>query len=976
MKESLPIAHEVIQTYRKSPRLKTAFGTDELGGMQVHNAIRRSGITPARRGNILRSAPSVHLTDVNVILYIDLPQGRAYDLFEWDGEKESVFSMANRTLGQDSLNGRTVSHYRIVEKLGGGGMGVVYKAEDTQLGRFVALKFLPDDSVQDRQALERLRREARAASALNHPNIIVIHDISREAGYDFIAMEYVAGKTLDELIPRNGMRLNDLLKGAVQITDALATAHAAGIIHRDLKPSNIMVDDNGLVKVLDFGLAKLVYQRVVGSEATTVSTHTQTEEGTIVGTPAYLSPEQAEGKPVDARSDVFSLGVMLYQMATGVRPFRGDSAVSIISSILKDSPVAPVMVNPTLPPDLDRIIRRCLAKDPLRRYQNVLDLRNDLEELQEALNAEVGFLSQRTRGVSPVPWQLLMVAVAAVICIAGYAILWRYQQARNLSPVHLNVAFWKLTSQPGVEWFPSLSPDGKWVVYSGSGSGSRQIYLQSVSGQTPLDLSRDPTVDDDQPAFSPDGEQIAFRSSREGGGIFVMGRTGEAIKRVTHTGFHPSWSPDGSQLVFTAENVELYPQNAVAQSGLWIVKVSTGEVRCLYEGDAVLASWSPHNQRIAFTHRLGNPARTAIWTIPVSGGTPKPVTSERATNWNPVWSPDGKYLYFSSDRRGSMNLWRVRIDEASGETRGEPEAITTPAPYLAHPSLSADGRHIAFTSALVTANIQRLTIDPSGAVRGEPAWVTTGSLRWSNPAPSPDGDWVAMYSLVQPEGHLYLVHPDGTSMRQLTSDSAIDRMPRWSPDGNWIACFSNRGGDLELWKIRPDGSDLQQLTEGSAAYIAWSPDGSRIATLGGVGNQAFIFDPNRPWKQQSPEPLPPLHPPSSRFLVNDWSPDGKRLVGAAETAVGGVVTYSLESHRYERLTDFGEWPVWLPDSRRVLFVAHGKNFYLVDSSSKQIHRIFSVARDIVGPPQLTRDGKNAYFSRRVTEADIWLLTLD
>ncbi len=888
--------------------------------------------------------------------------------------------MANRAVTQDSLIGQTFSHYRIVEKLGSGGIGVVYKAQDTHLHRDVALKFLHSDVGEASDAFLRFQREAQAASALHHPNILIIHDISREAGYDFIVMEYVAGTTLHPLIPRNGMRLNDVLKVAVQITNALATAHAAGIIHRDLKPSNIMVDDHGLVKVLDFGLAKLVYQGI-GEAESTATTGTLTGDGKIVGTPAYLSPEQAEGKPIDARSDTFSLGVMLYQMATGEHPFHGDSAVSVISSILKDSPVAPIEINPTLPPDLDRIIRRCLAKDPVRRYQTVVDLRNDLEELQEVVKGREASIVLRTRRVRRVLWPLLMAALGAAVFIAGSTMVWQYRQAKRAVPVHLNVAFSKLTSQPGVEWFPSLSPDGKWVVYSAGSSGSRQIYLQSVSGQTPLDLSRDTTVDDDQPAFSPDGEQIAFCSSRDGGGIFVMGRTGEAIRRVTHMGFHPSWSPDGAQLAFTTVDVELYPQNAVGQSALWIVKVSTGEMRSLYEGDAVLASWSPHNHRIAYTHRLGNPTQSAIWTIPAGGGTPKPVTKESATNWNPVWSPDGRYLYFSSDRRGSMNLWRVPIDEASGEPRGEPEAITAPAPYLAHPSLSADGKHIAFTSALVTANIQRLALDPSGSVRGEPAWVTTGSLRWSNPSPSPDGNWVAIYSLVQPEGHLYLVHPDGTAMRQLTSDSSIDRMPRWSPDGNWVACFSTRSGGLELWKIRPDGSDLQQITEGGAAYLAWAPDGSRIATVSqsdepSLKSRVFIFNPNRPWKQQSPETLPLLDPQSGRFLVNDWSSDGRRLVGTAEAPPGGVITFSLESRQYERLTDFGEWPVWLPDSRRVLFVADKRNFYVVDSSSKKVRKVFFVSRDIIGPPQLTRDGKTAYFSRRVTESDIWLVTLD
>ena len=895
--------------------------------------------------------------------------------------------------------GQTISHYHIVEKFGGGGMGVVYKAEDLTLHRFVALKFLPQDAAHDPQALARFQREAQAASALNHPNICTIYEIGQQDGQPFIAMEYLEGTTLNRRIAGRPLETELILSLGIEIADALDAAHAQGIIHRDIKPANIFVTGRGMAKVLDFGLAKVILkpQTVALSAPTVDSEDHLTSPGSVVGTVAYMSPEQVRGKELDARTDLFSFGAVLYEMATGALPFRGETSGVIFKAILDGTPTPAVRLNPDLPPKLEEIINKCLEKDRTLRFQHASDIRTDLQRLRrdsessrsvipnpelkseenpESFKAREGSSIVGTKFVRRVPRPFIIAAVGALICIAGYTIASRYRQTRIASPVPLNVVFSKLTSQPGVEWFPSLSPDGKWVVYSGNDSGSHQLYLQSVSGQTPLDLSRDPTVDDDQPAFSPDGEQVAFRSSRDGGGIFVMGRTGEAVRRITHIGFHPSWSPDGTQLTFTAENVELYPQNAVGQSGLWIVKVSTGEMRRLYEGDAVLASWSPHNQRIAYTHRLGNPTQSAIWTIPVGGGTPKPVTSERATNWNPVWSPDGRYLYFSSDRRGSMNLWRVPIEEASGETRGEPEAITAPAPYLAHPSLSADGKHVAFTSALVTANIQRLSLDPSGTIKDEPAWVTTGSLRWSNPDPAPDGNWVAMYSLVQPEGHLYLVHSDGTGMRQLTSDSAIDRMPRWSPDGNWVACFSNRSGRLELWKIRPDGSDLQQLTEDGAGYLAWAPDGSRIATVGGIENRAFIFDPNRPWKQQSPDPLPPLDPPSSRFLVNDWSPDGKHLVGAAETPTGGIVTYSLESHQYERLTDFGEWPVWLPDSRRVLFVANGKNFYVVDSSSKQAHKVFSVTRDIIGPPRLTRDKKMAYFSRRVTESDIWLLTLE
>jgi len=535
----------------------------------------------------------------------------------------------------------------------------------------------------------------------------------------------------------------------------------------------------------------------------------------------------------------------------------------------------------------------------------------------------------------------------------------------------------QLTSDPGVEWFPSLSPDGEWVVYAGQGSGNWDIYLKSVGGQNAINLTQNALDDDDQPAFSPDGQRIAFRSSRDGGGIFVMGRTGEAVRRVTRRGYKPTWSPDGTELAYVTENVEMNPQNAESRSQLWVVGVASGEERQIEVFDAVLPSWSPNGHRIAYSRRLDLPAR-GVWTVPAEGGEATAVTNHLATDWNPTWSLDGKYLYFVSDRGGSMNLWRVPIDEQSGETLGDPEPITTPAVSLGHISLSADGRLLAYTSAIVTSNIQGLGFDPeSHSVVEEPMWITRGSRRWSSPDPSPDGEWVAFYSLVVPEGDVYVIRADGTELRQVTGDDAIDRVPRWSPDGDWLAFFSDRGGAGDIWKIRADGSELTPLTSGALGVPVWSPDGSRMVgtPVAGQDTRTFLFDPAQATLSGAPDRLPNPEPALMPFTAHSWSPDGEYLAGAIGFDDIGIVVYSFRTRTYERLTDFGEWPVWLPDGRHLLFVSGGKKFFVIDRESKEVREIYGATWDVLGPPRLTLDGLKMYYSRRSTQADLWLVTL-
>ena len=916
----------------------------------------------------------------------DLPLSDQWPLASASLLAELRLASSTRTAGSSSPGltaGTRLGKYDVLAPLGAGGMGEVYRAHDPRLGRDVAIKILPHAFTSDPDRLARFEREARMLAALNHPHIAGIYGIEETATAPALVLELVEGPTLADRLRAGRLGVEESLAIAQQIADALSAAHDKGIIHRDLKPANVKVTPSGVVKVLDFGLAKTDAEEPIPElTRSTPKTLSGTREGIILGTAAYMSPEQARGKPVDKRTDIWGFGCVLYEMLTGRKAFDRETASDTMAAILEREPDWR-RLPATTPAAIRRLLYRCLEKDVSRRLRDIGDAGLEIDDAigrldNRRLGGKVFEIGRNRRTL--IAAGIAAVSLAVVATFAGRP--WRVQPGNG---EFLNPAFTQITSQSGLEWFPSLSPDGKWVVYGGDTEGNRDIFLQSTTGQTPINLTADSLDDDDQPAFSRDGERIAFRSSRDGGGIFVMGRTGEAIRRLTRRGFKPTWSPDGLEIAFTTENADLDPQNTVGLSALWVVDVGSGQERQLANVDAVLPSWSPHGHRIAYTTRgaIAGSTRLDIWTVDRSGGAPLAVTTDGASNWNPVWAPDGRFLYFVSGRGGPINLWRVPIDEASGRPGGAPEAVTTPSPFVAHLTISADGSRIAYSSILRSRNIQKLRVDPAtGTPLAEPAWITTGSRLWANPDPSPDGKWVAFYSSVQPEGDLYLLRTDGTGLRQLTSGAEpMDRMPRWSPDGQWIAFHSIRGKDQYLWKIRPDGSDRHQLSPlADAIYPVWSPTGSRIAVLMGAGlghpeNNVYIFDPNRAWNEQTPEVIPAPADSPNEFVVNAWSPDGARLAGQVGLAARGIMVYSLATRLFERLSDFGGYPVWLPDSRRLMFVSGGRGFYVADTRTRQVEKIFSVERDILGPPQLSRDGREAYFTRRVTEGDIWLLTL-
>jgi Tol biopolymer transport system component len=683
-----------------------------------------------------------------------------------------------------------------------------------------------------------------------------------------------------------------------------------------------------------------------------------------------MSPEQIRGQSADARSDVFAFGAVLHEMLSGRAPFDRGAGPETAYAIVHDNPSPLPSGTPKLAMD---IVTRCLQKDPAARFADGGEL---LQEFRRAVPFDLRIPHRKL--VMGIGGAALAVATLA----AGYQVL-RSRGAES-SPSFQNALATRLTDQPGPEVFPSLSPDGKSFLYAARASDNWDIFLQRVGGTKAINLTADSPDDDNHPAFSPDGQTIAFQSDRNGGGIYVMGATGESVRRVTDFGYHPAWSPDGKEIVFASSWVAR-PEARQSSSHLFIVTVATGATRRLQirgDGDAIQPHWSPHGHRIAYWGvSVAAGAQRDIWTVPASGGDPVAVTNDPAIDWNPVWSPDGRYLYFSSDRGGSMNLWRVRIDEQSGRALGPPEAITTPSPDSAQISLSRDGRQLVYVERVATRNVQRISFDGE-KTSGEPEWVTQGTKLAVMPDVSPRGDQISFFTLAPSQEDIFVVAPDGSGLRQLTDDPQRDRAPRWSPDGKQIAFFSSRSGKFEIWTIHQDGSGLRQITstpgKGSAALPVWSPDGTHLA-YSIMNDTTQVIDVRKAWSEQAPEALPRLGK-DEWFSAWGWSPDGKRLAGHGVPRSGlsaGIFVYSFEAKSYEKVVDFGLYPIWLKDGRRLLFCFKEK-LYVVDTETRKVTEIMRGALsartgEMLGAASISPDQRTLYFSQGTIEADVWML---
>ena len=907
-------------------------------------------------------------------------------------------------------SGYRLGPYEIVAPIGAGGMGEVYRARDVRLHREVAVKVLPESFSQDPDRLRRFEQEARAASALNHPGILTIHDFGEHEGSPYVVSELLEGENLRERTAGEPLSVRKGLDYAAQIALGLAAAHERGIVHRDLKPENLFVTKDGRCKILDFGLAKLTEPERLGLPVSEVATRTAgTEPGVVMGTLGYMSPEQVRGQPADHRSDIFSFGAVLYEMLSGKRAFTGGSAADTMSAILREDPPELTTADPMLSPALDRIVRRCLEKDPQHRFHTAHDLAFALESVTGVSGAtgatarppalpaaEVASGKRRRAPVRAGAGLLLLALGAAAAWLAGYRLV---RATAGESGAAAGATFQPLTTQSGVELFPTISPDGKTVVYVGYSSGNADLYLQRVDGRNAISLTRDTPEDDVQPAFSPDGSQIAFRSERAGGGIFLMGATGESVRRLTDSGFNPAWSPDGKEIVVGDEGVQT-PLSRNVTSRLWAVDVATGAKRVVTPGDAVQPSWSPHGHRIAHWGRQQGRHHRDVWTVPaVPRAGDKPgagavaVTDDPTVEWNPVWSPDGGWLYFSSDRNGTMNLWRVPIDEKTGKVLGKPEPVTAPSRWVGHMSIAADGRRMVYSSADETSIVETVPFDPvGGRATGEPAPVLAGSLLVREIGIAPDGRWMSFSSRGTRED-VFVAAADGSSLRQLTSDAFRERGADWSADGKRIVFYSDRTGRWEFWSINPDGSALTQLTRGTVDpwSARWSPDGSRLAFPD--GSNSYLLSLGRPLGTEKPEPLPRFDAAGNAFTVSSWSPDGQALAGTLTRTDGatipGIVVYRIGSQEYRRLTDFGNDAKWLSDSRRLLVGESSTGrIHLVDSASGKSVPVLDRLRLRPGERSgsgigivrakfgISRDDRTIFFVRDHTEADIWRVELE
>ncbi len=750
--------------------------------------------------------------------------------------------------------GQRLGPYEVVSPLGAGGMGEVYRARDTKLDREVAVKVLPARLAEDATALARFEREAKAVAALSHPSILAIHDFGSDGGTAYAVMELLDGETLRERLAAGPLPVRKAADYALQIAQALAAAHEKGIVHRDLKPENVFVTRDGRLKVLDFGLAKRDAVAVDGSETSSPTAAHPTEPGTVLGTVGYMSPEQVRGQPADARSDIFSLGTVLYEMLSARRPFLRETAAETMTAILREEPPDVASVVEGLPPALGRIVEHCLEKRPEERFQAARDLAFHLSTLSgsqpwhsaETIAATAARPAPRSSG-------RLWPTVAVLALVAGAAAGWLL---RRPPPPFRGPQLTRLTYDPGLTCDPALSPDGKLLAYASdrAGEGHLDIWVQHVSGGDPVQLTRDP-ADDSAPSFSPDGARLVYRSEREGGGVYVISALGGEPRLVAREGRDPRFSPDGTEIAYWTGKGGRSEIFARQGGRIFVVPAAGGEPRQL-ASEILFAStpaWSPDGRRLLFVGLLRPaPGRRFTWFLTeVADDRPVAVNADvvlGAPNGQvptpSLWRPDDRIL-FSARGGQSTNLQLVPLDPVRA-TLGEPERLTFGGGVEDAPSADAAGR-VAYADLTWSFDLWSLPVSTLDArVTGAPVRLTDTPAAESFPSLSRDGRRLAFLSARGPQTDLWLrdLHSGG-STRLLSAETSVIRSAWISLDGSTVAYSLGKDGRSQLHTIAASGGLPRRLTDEDRSVLRWTPSGGivhfvNVGTGSGSGTVAVV----------------------------------------------------------------------------------------------------------------------------------------
>jgi eukaryotic-like serine/threonine-protein kinase len=788
--------------------------------------------------------------------------------------------------------------YEVLELLGVGGMSEVYRARDTRLDRNVAIKVLAASAFVDPRRLDRLQREARAISRLNHPHVCALLDVGEQDGLPFLVMELLEGRTLADELLKGPLPVDRAIAFGLQIAQALDAAHTRGVIHRDLKPSNVMITKDGL-KLLDFGIAKLHEPDESPDTRNTTRGVGPTDEGAVLGTYPYMSPEQLQGREADARSDIFALGVVLYEMATGNRPFRADNRAALTAAILTETPPL-VSTLCAASPLLDRVIARCLEKNPEARWQSARDLASALRWAMEGDGSNAGHAIERSEpetrpgleSQTPVrrtvrwPLRLAGVLVLVLAAAATFGILWRVK-TELVDPRIIAV-----TALPGLEQAPSISPDGNFVAFSWTGpspEGVPDIWIKAVDSDARRQLTNTPAAEG-RPAWSPDGREIAFL--RGGQGVFIASALGGQERKVADTGSMVGWTPDGQTLL-----VRDRAKGSSDPFGIVGIELKTGQRRQITRAPTGIGDWtfsvSPDGLTLAFV-RYERPGVGDVYVVPMAGG-----QARRRTNWNAgisrvAWMPDGRDVVYSVLEPPGIdpNLFRIRADGERLERGARALHVPVDGPSIS--ALRQDGStRLAFTRARSDVGLRLVDLQTLSAGGGfaesrfsdstrvdfpgrfsrsgeqiaflsdrngsAEAWVSnldgTGLRQVTGlQAPelmiggwSPDDRRIVVDAAIAGNSDVYIVNLDGAPPVRLTKEASFDFKPEWSADGRSIYFTSDRSGTFEIWKVSVDGGPASQITRHGGAEPREAPDGRTLFYLdhpppgaGGVSGKSTL----------------------------------------------------------------------------------------------------------------------------------------